>query len=149
MIERYEQQREKQKHEEKESKGTRTKEEILRLRKEMMKPNLIKPRQEESEVSSPRTKDEINNPFAKGKKEPNPELLSRLAAGKKTKVLSLRSKIIGQVDKKEMIALTTKNYELLPEVKKRKEAEKKKEDLKKRQEMVKKLDQVKNKILTF
>lgn len=41
-----------------------------------------------------------------------------------------------------MHALTTKNYELLPEVKKKKEAEKKKEDLKKRQEMVKKLDQV-------
>jgi len=93
MIERYEQQREKQKHEEKESKGTRTKEEILRLRKEMMKPNLIKPKQEESEGNNLKTtKDEITNPFTKGKKEPNPELLSRLAAGKKVQVIIFKKR---------------------------------------------------------
>jgi len=48
-----------------------------------------------------------------------------------------------------MIALTNKNYELLPEVKKKREEEKKKEDLKRRQEMVKKLDQVRSKVLSF
>ena len=41
-----------------------------------------------------------------------------------------------------MKALNLKNYEQLPEIKKRKEEEKKKEEFKKRQEMVKKLDQV-------
>ena len=46
-----------------------------------------------------------------------------------------------------MKALTQKNYELLPEIKKKKEVEKKKEDLRKRQEKVKELDQVYNIIL--
>ena len=47
------------------------------------------------------------------------ELMDRLAKG--TRVA---------VDKKEMKALTTKNYENLPEVKKKREEEKKKEDFK-------------------
>jgi hypothetical protein len=41
------------------------------------------------------------------------------------------------VDKKEMVALTNKNFELLPEVKKKKESEEKKGDLKRRMEKVK------------
>ena len=41
-----------------------------------------------------------------------------------------------------MKALNQKNYEQLPEIKRRKEEEKKKEEFKKRQEMVKKLDHV-------
>jgi len=41
-----------------------------------------------------------------------------------------------------MHALTSKNYELLPEVKKKKEEERKKEEMKKRRENVKKLEQV-------
>jgi len=41
-----------------------------------------------------------------------------------------------------MIALTSKNYELLPEIKKKKEEEKKKEEAKKRMEKAKELDQV-------
>ena len=41
-----------------------------------------------------------------------------------------------------MKALTSKNYEQLPEIKKRKEEEMKKNELKKRQERVKMLDQV-------
>lgn len=96
MIERYEQQREKQKYEEKEAKPARTKEEILRQRKEMMKPNLIKSRQEESEDPSPKHREEIQNPFSKNKKEPNPELLERLALGKKTKVRMKEAKIKGK-----------------------------------------------------
>ena len=46
-----------------------------------------------------------------------------------------------------MKALTNKNYEQLPEIKKKKEEEMKKNELKKRQEKVKKLDQVE--YLTF
>ena len=42
-----------------------------------------------------------------------------------------------------MLKLTNKNYELLPEVKKRKEEEKKKEEQRKRRENAKKLDKVK------
>ena len=50
------------------------------------------------------------------------ELMDRLAKGARV-----------EVSKKEMKALTTKNYENLPEVKKRKEEERKKEEFKMRQ----------------
>ena len=40
-----------------------------------------------------------------------------------------------------MLALTTKNYELLPEVQKRKEQHQKKEELKQRIQQVKALDE--------
>jgi len=43
-----------------------------------------------------------------------------------------------------MHALTSKNYEQLPEIKKKKEEERKKEEMKKRRENVKKLEQVNN-----
>ena len=49
------------------------------------------------------------------------QLMSRLAKGEKT-----------TVDKKEMLKLTSKNYELLPEVKRKKEEEKKKQEFKDR-----------------
>ena len=48
-------------------------------------------------------------------------MMSRLAKGEKT-----------EVSKKEMLKLTSKNYELLPEVKKKKEEERKKEELRDR-----------------
>ena len=48
-------------------------------------------------------------------------LMSRLAKGEKP-----------EISKKDMLKLTTKNYELLPEVKKKKEDERKKEELKDR-----------------
>ncbi|CAG9331865.1 unnamed protein product [Blepharisma stoltei] len=54
-------------------------------------------------------------------KEPSPGLISRLASGEKTKV-----------EKAEMRKLTNKNYNLLPEVKQRKEEEERKEFLKQR-----------------
>lgn len=47
--------------------------------------------------------------------------MSRLAKGEKH-----------EVNKKDMLKLTSKNYELLPEVKKKKEDERKKEELKDR-----------------
>ena len=50
------------------------------------------------------------------------ELMDRLAKGARV-----------EVSKKEMKALTNKNYENLPEVRKRKEEERKKEDFKMRQ----------------
>ena len=58
------------------------------------------------------------------------ELMDRLAKG--TRV---------EVSKKEMKALTSKNYENLPEVRKRREEEKKKEDFKLRQQRAKELEQ--------
>jgi hypothetical protein len=41
-----------------------------------------------------------------------------------------------------MLALTNKNYELLPEIKKKKEEEQKREDLKKRMQKAKELEKV-------
>lgn len=55
--------------------------------------------------------------------------MSRLAKGEKV-----------EVSKKEMLKLTSKNYELLPEVKKKKEAEKKKEEFKERMRQAKEMD---------
>jgi len=46
------------------------------------------------------------------------------------------------VTKEEMKALNHKNYELLPEVRKKKEEEKKKEEMRKRLEKAKELDEV-------
>lgn len=67
----------------------------------------------------------------KNAKLPNPELLDRLAMGKKAKV-----------EKKDMLALTTKNYNLLPEIQKRKQDNEKKEFLKKQAKKVKEMDMV-------
>ncbi len=55
--------------------------------------------------------------------------MSRLAGGQK-----------GEVSKKEMKALTSKNYELLPEVRKKKEEQKKKDEFKDRMRQVKELE---------
>lgn len=57
------------------------------------------------------------------------KLMSRLARGEKV-----------EVDKKEMLKLTSKNYELLPEVKRKKEEEKKKQEFKERMKQVKQLE---------
>ena len=59
---------------------------------------------------------------SKKKKDPPPELMARLATGQKA-----------AVDLKEMKKITHKNYENLPEIKKKKEEEKKKEEYKQRQ----------------
>ena len=55
--------------------------------------------------------------------------MSRLSAGQKT-----------EISKKEMLKLTTRNYEQLPEIQKRKIEEGKKEDLMKRIAQVKELE---------
>lgn len=61
------------------------------------------------------------------KKDAPSELMKRLASGQKS-----------QVDMKEMKKINNKNYENLPEIKKRKDEERKKEEFKKRQQLVKK-----------
>lgn len=59
----------------------------------------------------------------------NMELMSRLARGEKA-----------EVSKKDMLKLTSKNYELLPEVRKKKEEERKKEEMRERMRQVKELE---------
>ena len=100
--------------------GGRTKEEILAQRKQMMKPKAKK--QEERKESPPKSKKE--------------DMMDRLSKGEKTKV----SLIHGQVDKKEMLKLTNKNYQLLPEVQKKQEEEKKKKEYKERMNQVKEFE---------
>jgi hypothetical protein len=112
----------------------RTKEEILLQRKEMMKrPDFLrnKTQANDNNQGGEPSGGSVRDPLKKNSKEPNPELLERLALGKKTKV-----------NKKDMLALTSKNYELLPEIKKKKEEEKKREELKKRQDRAKELSEV-------
>ena len=55
--------------------------------------------------------------------------MSRLASGNKT-----------EINKKDMLKLTNKNYENLPEVKRKREEERKKEEAKKRLEQVRALE---------
>jgi hypothetical protein len=59
----------------------------------------------------------------------NLDLMSRLARGEKA-----------EVSKKDMLKLTSKNYEMLPEVRKKKDEEKKKEEMKERMRQVKELE---------
>jgi len=142
MMEKYEQHQKEhpEKPEVKEPKPVRTKEEILKQRKAMMEykaPLTAKAQQQSQAEREAQKEGGINDPFKKSRKskskEPKPELLDRLAFGKKA-----------TVDKKEMLKLTNKNYEMLPEVKKKKEEEKKKEEQRLRRENAKKLDKVSN-----
>lgn len=55
--------------------------------------------------------------------------MSRLARGEKV-----------EVSKKDMLKLTNKNYEMLPEVRKKKEDERKKEEMRERMKQVKELE---------
>lgn len=143
MMEKYEQQKEQEKAEPKEARTAKTKEELLHQRKAMMEykgPHTYKSgassmqsKHNDSKAKKPEDPNRIQNPFADPKKpgkEPNQELLDRLAFGKKA-----------AVSQKDMKALTSKNYDLLPEVKKKREEEKKKEEMRQRRENAKKLDQ--------
>lgn len=93
--------------------GGRTKEEILAQRKLMMKPK--------TPANLQKSAPEENQPI-----EHSRPALARMAKGEKA-----------QVGKKEMLKLTQKNYEELPEVKKRKEEETKKQQYKERMQRVK------------
>ena len=63
-------------------------------------------------------------------------MMTRLARGEKK-----------EVNKKEMLKLTSKNYELLPEVKKKKEEERKKGELKERMKQVKELEKQRRELM--
>jgi len=52
-----------------------------------------------------------------------------------------------EVSKKDMLKLTNKNYELLPEVKKKKKEEKKKEELKERMKQVKEIEKQRRELM--
>ena len=84
------------------------------MRKDMMKKKPQSAVQRE-EIAKPKEPD-----------HPKSQLMSRLASGSKP-----------EISKKEMLKLTNKNYELLPEVMRKREEEKKKEDWKLRQTQIK------------
>ena len=99
------------------TKPGKTKEELLAIRKAMLKPK-TKPSQQSQEESASQQNNNFTSISSNG---PNPELMSRLAKGERA-----------EVNKKEMHKLTTKNYDLLPEVRKKKEEEEKKEQFRNR-----------------
>ena len=67
----------------------------------------------------------------KNSKLPKPELLDRLSHGRQAKI-----------EKKDMLALTTKNYNLLPEIMRKKKEANKKDFIKERAKKVKEMDMV-------
>eukprot|EP01022_Parablepharisma_sp_SALTPOND_P022907 TRINITY_DN469_c0_g2_i1.p1 TRINITY_DN469_c0_g2~~TRINITY_DN469_c0_g2_i1.p1 ORF type:complete len:721 (+),score=165.62 TRINITY_DN469_c0_g2_i1:4055-6217(+) len=104
----------------------RTKESILAMRKQMMKPQHRK-------TVAPSTIKEVPEGEAEGsssQKVPT-GLLARLAAGKKP-----------EITREDMLKLTNKNYEQLPEVKRKREEERKKQELKERIKNAKELEKV-------
>lgn len=94
----------------------KTKEELLEIRKDLLKSKIEKPEPQDHEKSN--------------KKLENP-LLERLGKGEKPKI-----------NKKEMHQLTKKNYEMLPEVQKKKEEERKKQEIKDRIKKSKEFEKV-------
>lgn len=116
--------------------SSRTKEEQKMLRKKMMQYNPMEASGMKKKASLPSANPgvkrdvaesganmDIQGPPVDNVKLPNPELLSRLAKGEKA-----------QVNREEMLQLTNKNYNNLPEVKKRREEQARKDDIKKRAE---------------
>ena len=95
----------------------KTKEELLEIRKNMMK----KPRVNVKKNQEPALEVDMGQ-----KKTGNSELMERLANGERTKV-----------SKREMKQLTSRNYQLLPEVKKKKQEEEKRQAAKLRMEKAK------------
>ncbi|CAG9334384.1 unnamed protein product [Blepharisma stoltei] len=87
-------------------KKEKTKEELFEIRK-----NLLKHQKSKEETKKEALAEQTSIKHPKG------DLMERLASGQKVKV-----------NKRDMKKLTEKNYELLPEVKKRKEEEKKKQE---------------------
>ena len=63
--------------------------------------------------------------------------MSRLAKGEKV-----------EVSKKEMLKLTNKNYEMLPEVKKKREEERKREEMKERMRQVKEIEKQRRELMS-
>ena len=94
-----------------------------------------------SGLSSKKSADETNQTIVtsaskSGKKEPPVELMNRLAKGEKA-----------EIKKKDMLKLTNKNYELLPEVQRKREQERKKEEYKNRMKQVKEMEEKRQELL--
>ena len=119
----------------KEGKREKTKEELAEIRRQMMK----RPSAKNSiEQSSQQQSIDSQEPARPQKQDsPKSKMLSRLAKGEKT-----------EVSKKDMLKLTSKNYELLPEVKKKKEEERKKEELRDRMKQVKELEKQRRELMS-
>ncbi|CAD8088853.1 unnamed protein product [Paramecium sonneborni] len=111
-------------------KGGKTKEELIQIRKDMLKSKrqVEKEKQEQEELQQEPSEQELK-PIEQ-QEDKRAQLMKRLATGEKVKV-----------DKKEMKELTNKNYELLPEVKKKKDEYEKNESIKQRKQKVKEMDQ--------
>ena len=88
----------------------------------MMKPSGLSKKTTEQSIEASESSNGKNNMPA--------ELMDRLARGTRAKV-----------SKEDMLKLTNKNYENLPEVRKRKEEERKKEEFKMRQLKAKELEE--------
>ncbi|CDW85272.1 ribosomal protein l18a [Stylonychia lemnae] len=110
-------------------KKEKSKEELAEIRRQMMKQ---KPKTSNQQQQQQQKQEELN----KNDKNIPTHLMSRLAKGEKA-----------EISKKDMLKLTTKNYELLPEVKKKKEEEKKKEELKERMRQVKELEKQRRELM--
>jgi hypothetical protein len=92
--------------------------ELLALRKEMLKP----PSLSSKPTPSPKSSDfALDFESDRKKSDPPSELLDRLAAGSKAKV-----------SRKEMLELTSKNYQSLPEVVHKREEEAKRSEAQQR-----------------
>ena len=97
---------------------------------EKKRENAAKPQKSKEELAALRRDMMKKKPTEKGpEREPVPEhpkaaLMSRLASGKR----------LESVGKKDMLKLTNKNYDMLPEEKKKREMEQKKEEALKRKE---------------
>lgn len=102
-------------------KETKTKEELAKLRKDMMKAKTVKPAANTEELIQDQPTGKKKDPFHQ-----KAALMSRLATGSKP-----------EISKKDMLKLTNKNYENLPEVRKKKEEEMKKEQMRQRLAQVK------------
>ena len=97
---------------------------------------MLKPKTRPSASQDGNAQSQSSNFGTVDSKSGNPELMSRLAKGERA-----------EVDKKSMRQLTSKNYELLPEVKKKKEEDAKKEQFKNRMKQVKELEEKRKELL--
>ncbi|CAD8182283.1 unnamed protein product [Paramecium pentaurelia] len=111
-------------------KGGKSKEELIQIRKEMLKSKRQVEKEKQIQEESQQEPSEQELRPIEQQEDKRASLMKRLAMGEKVKV-----------DKKEMKELTNKNYELLPEVKKKKDEQEKNENIKSRKQKVKEMDQ--------
>jgi hypothetical protein len=122
-------------------KKEKTKEELAEIRRQMMKSRPTKTNAGTASVSSSEGGGQATASLATMESAKalakNNELMSRLASGQKA-----------DVSKKEMLKLTNKNYEMLPEVRKKKEEERKKEEMRDRMRQVKELEKQRRELMS-